>query len=518
MSYLKQKPKLPIGTLIDGYPSVEKALHSDRYCEVYLLKEYPDFSLLFVLLSDIDKEKILKWWEQNRVEYSLFENVMTPQTSLTSIQAVIKVPGKWLGDYSLHLNKRGWVNFLLTLIHLTKTSKTFENAPNLTPSLLWISVNKEITLSSPILSSKALSEADIISSVGKTFYAVATGIRLDENEDSTSLSSLSRWCANAGSELSGLIRRCIDQSVSSLSEIEDEVKTFVQEDSLMLSHPDRIHKAISKTSSIHTKPEGGGFEKVAGMQELKELLIQEVIDPIRDPEPYKKYGLTIPNGILLFGPPGCGKTYIAMQLAEELGYYFAKIIPSEVGSPYTHQSVLNIRDIFETAAEKAPAILFIDEFEALVPSRSELGGHQHYKAEEVNEFLSQLNECADKNIIVIAATNEPEKIDFAILRTGRFDKLIYVGPPDELAREEMLRLHLENRPIEKGIDLAKLSKYLEGYSASDIKFLVDESARLAMRNKSSISNETILTVKEKIPASITDEVANRYKTFTSRGI
>src|SRR5262249_9654005 len=156
----------------------------------------------------------------------------------------------------------------------------------------------------------------------------------------------------------------------------------------------------------------------------KQLLMQEVIEPLRNPETFKRYGLTVPNGMLLFGPPGCGKTYIAKQLAEELDYSFIEVIPSEVAGIYIHQSVLKIREIFESAEEKAPSIVFIDEFEAFVPSRAELGATQQHKSEEVNELLVQLSNCAERNIFLIAATNEPGKIDHAIRRTGRLDKLV----------------------------------------------------------------------------------------------
>jgi ATP-dependent Zn protease len=171
-----------------------------------------------------------------------------------------------------------------------------------------------------------------------------------------------------------------------------------------------FHDGSSKMrSTLPSSAIGRGLDKVAGMHALKELLRSEVVVPIRNPEPYRRYGLSIPNGILLYGPPGCGKTYIARQLAEELGHYFVEIIPSELASSYVHQSVIRIRELFDTAAEQAPAVIFIDEFEALVPTRGELGGHQHYKAEKVNEFLAHLNSCAEKKIFVIAATNQPKK-------------------------------------------------------------------------------------------------------------
>ena len=253
------------------------------------------------------------------------------------------------------------------------------------------------------------------------------------------------------------------------------------------------------------------------MHALKDLLRREVVSPVRNPEPYRRYGLSIPNGILLFGPPGCGKTYIARQLAEELGHYFVEIIPSEVASPYVHQTVMRIRDLFDDAAEQAPAVVFIDEFEALVPARAGLGGHQQYKAEEVNEFLAHLNSCSQKQIFVIAATNQPDKIDPAVRRTGRLDKLIYVGPPDAEARREMLALHLEGRPVAVDFDLGALADALEGYSASDIRFLVDEAARGALNRLKDITNESFRSAMARIQPSVTSEIEAQYQSIEQRG-
>jgi transitional endoplasmic reticulum ATPase len=253
------------------------------------------------------------------------------------------------------------------------------------------------------------------------------------------------------------------------------------------------------------------------MQSLKELLLRDVIDPIHNPQRFEEYGLTIPNGILLFGPPGCGKTYIARQLAEELGHFFIEMIPSEIASPYIHSTVLRVREIFDSAAERAPSILFIDEFEALVPARSELGGFQQYKAEEVNEFLAQLNGCASKQVFVIAATNEPAKIDPAIRRSGRLDKLIYVGPPDNEARGAMLTHHLRGRPCESSLDIGRVATELNGYSASDLKLVVDEAARLALEKAELIGMEHIRTAAARVPPSVSEADEQKYRGFTERG-
>jgi SpoVK/Ycf46/Vps4 family AAA+-type ATPase len=266
-------------------------------------------------------------------------------------------------------------------------------------------------------------------------------------------------------------------------------------------------------------PAERGLDKVAGMDELKALLYDEVVSALREPDDLKAYGLTIPNGILLFGPPGCGKTYIARQLAEELNYFFKEVFPSEIGSTFIHDTTLKIREVFDTAAEHAPAILFVDEFEAMVPARRALGAHQHHTAEEVSEFLKQLESCAQRRIVLIAATNEPWKIDPAVLRTGRLDKLIYVSAPDATARAAMLRFHLYGRRQCEGIDVVSLADALPGYSASDIKLLVDEAARRARKVRQPIAEEHLrAAARELVPPSVTARDELRFLAFGQRGV
>ena len=200
-----------------------------------------------------------------------------------------------------------------------------------------------------------------------------------------------------------------------------------------------------------------------------------------------------------------------------MGHHFVEVIPSELASPYIHDSVTKIRELFDDAAEKAPTVLFIDEFEALVPTREGLGGHQQYKSEEVNEFLAHLNGCSDKKIFVIAATNQPAKIDPAVRRTGRLDKLIYVGPPDCEARKEMLALHLGGRPVGADVHVEELAELLEGYSASDIRFLVDEAARDALMKSQAISRESFRSAMAKVQPSVPAAIEAEYQSIQQRG-
>ncbi len=259
-----------------------------------------------------------------------------------------------------------------------------------------------------------------------------------------------------------------------------------------------------------------GLAAIPGMQQLKELLLEEVVAPLRNPEKYKKYRISIPNGILLYGPPGCGKTFIAQHLAEELGYNFFEISPSSIGSPYVHESGLKIRGLFDNAAQKSPVLIFVDEFEGMVPSRSQMRAEDQYKAEEVNEWLVQINNCADRGILFIAATNEPWKIDEAVRRTGRIDKKVYVGPPDSVAILQMLTHHLKGRPVKDENDLALFAQKIAGagYSASDIKVLADEAAKLALRSDADISiDHLVRAAAERVPPSITRESEEFYMSF-----
>lgn len=259
-----------------------------------------------------------------------------------------------------------------------------------------------------------------------------------------------------------------------------------------------------------------GFECVAGMEELKALLANDVIKPLLDPEKYKKFKLSIPNGILLFGPPGCGKTFIVRKLAEELGYTFIELKHSDVGSSYVYGTVGKIAKIFEIAKLRAPSIVFIDELSGLVPKRENLGMSSMHKEEEVNEFLMQLNDAADSGVLVVGATNYPDRIDTAILRAGRMDKLIYVPPPDLKARKELFKMGLSGRPHEESIDCEKLAKLTDYYVSSDIDLILDEAAREAINEDKPITEKMILLVISKIKPSISKKELEYFQQFAVR--
>jgi transitional endoplasmic reticulum ATPase len=261
-----------------------------------------------------------------------------------------------------------------------------------------------------------------------------------------------------------------------------------------------LEKSATQSQTLSSVKKGEGFKSIAGMQDLKDTIKLDVIDALNEKEKYAEYGLTIPNGMLLYGPPGCGKTFFAEKMAEEIGFNFYQIKPSDIQSKWVNASQENIKNLFEEARKNAPSIIFIDELDALVPNRNN-SSVNHMNTSAVNEFLAQMNNSGDEGVFIIGATNRPNSIDPAILRAGRLDKHIYLPPPDYKARELMFKLYLEKRPTEIGLDYSKLAEATENYVSSDIKFLCDEASRMALRSKSRINKEILLeTIKSNKPS------------------
>lgn len=263
------------------------------------------------------------------------------------------------------------------------------------------------------------------------------------------------------------------------------------------------------------KGNGHGFEDIAGMHELKEMLQQKVIFVLKNKELAEEYKLTPPNGMLLYGPPGCGKSFFAEKFAEQTQFNFILVKSSDLASIYVHGSQEKIGKLFKQAEASAPTVLCFDEFDAFVPNRSSIGA-EHVSG-EVNEFLSQLNNCSKRGIFVVATTNRPDMIDPAVLRTGRLDKQIYVPLPDHDARKEMFALYLKGRPYDEGaIDFDRLSDLTEGYIASDIAFIVNDTAMTAAFTHSKITQELIeRTIGETRP-SISPELMQYYEKLKAK--
>lgn len=261
-------------------------------------------------------------------------------------------------------------------------------------------------------------------------------------------------------------------------------------------------------------PKGKGFSAIAGMQELKDKMQVEVIDALRSPEEYAKYGITIPNGMLLYGPPGCGKTFFAKHFAEEVGFNFMLIKPSSLKSRFVNATQENIAKMFEDAEENAPTIIFIDEMNELVPNRD---SDVHEMARSaVNEMLAQMDRTGEKGIFIIGATNYPDMIDPAILRAGRLDKKYYIGTPDFEARKLMFELYLKSRPYDFGLDYDKLAQLTQDYVSSDIEMIVNDASRIALRQKSRITMAILESVITQTRPSLTKSEIQKYQSIRKK--
>ena len=233
----------------------------------------------------------------------------------------------------------------------------------------------------------------------------------------------------------------------------------------------------------------GGFADVAGMEGLKQELLKRVIWVLRDKEKAARYRLLPPNGMLLYGPPGCGKTFFAKKFAEESGFNYFLVNGSDLGSTYIHGTQGKIADLFKKAEQNAPSVICFDEFDSFVPARGSDSARN--RAEEVNEFLSQLNNCAERGVFVIGTTNRIDMIDPAVLRKGRMDLKYEIPAPDPETRTAMFALYLKGRPVSDDINLARLAALTDNYASSDIAFIVNESAMVAALSDEPITQQIL---------------------------
>jgi AAA+ superfamily predicted ATPase len=261
------------------------------------------------------------------------------------------------------------------------------------------------------------------------------------------------------------------------SQAEDELRDVLP--TMFVGEAGSVSAGLDEARAYDAEHTGLTLADVAGLDEVKKRLEAAFLAPMRNPELRKLYGKSLRGGLLLYGPPGCGKTFIARAVAGELGARFITVSFADLIDMFVGRSEKNIHELFEVARRNAPCVVFLDEVDAIGQKRSQLRNTPMRSA--VNQLLLELDDVASDNtgVFLLAATNHPWDVDSALRRPGRFDRTLLVLPPDGPAREGVFRYHLRDRPV-GGIDLARLSRLTDGYSGADIAHVCESAAEQAL--------------------------------------
>ncbi|MCC5994384.1 MAG: CDC48 family AAA ATPase [Candidatus Aenigmarchaeota archaeon] len=316
------------------------------------------------------------------------------------------------------------------------------------------------------------------------------------------------------------LRRVLPEIRDKLKEGEEVPKEVLEklvvtkqdfENALRVVEPSAMREVLVEVPKVK-------WEDIGDLEEVKKTLREMVEWPLKYRESFERLGIQPPKGILLYGPPGCGKTLLAKAVATESGANFIAVKGPELLSKWFGESEKRVRDLFKKAKQVAPCIIFFDEIDALAPRRG-IGMHEATER-IVAQLLTEISGIEEvKNVVLIAATNRPDLVDPALLRPGRLDKLVFIPPPDEKGRLEILKVHTRKVPLAKDVNLEELAKRTEGYSGADLEALVREAAMNALRediNAKEVKAKHFEEALKKIPPSLSKELIEYYKRFEER--
>ncbi len=244
--------------------------------------------------------------------------------------------------------------------------------------------------------------------------------------------------------------------------------------------PSAVREVFIEVPNVH-------WDDIGGLEDVKQQLIEVVEWPLKKPEAFKRIGITPPKGVLIFGPPGCGKTLLAKAVATESEANFISVKGPELLSKWVGESEKAVREIFRKARTAAPAVIFFDEIDAIAPTRGGRAGDSHVTERVISQILTEMDGLeAMKDVLVLAATNRPDLVDPALLRTGRFDRLVYVGVPDAQGRREIFKIYTANMPLDDDVDMDRLVAETELFVGGDIEALCREAGMRALREDMNI--------------------------------
>jgi transitional endoplasmic reticulum ATPase len=274
--------------------------------------------------------------------------------------------------------------------------------------------------------------------------------------------------------------------------------------------PTAMREVYIEVATVH-------WSDIGGLDTVKQHLIEAVEWPMKQPEIFKRLGIKPPKGILLYGPPGCGKTLLARAVATESDANFISIKGPEVFSKWVGESEKAIREVFRKARMAAPAVIFFDEMDSLTPMRGSGSGDSGVSERVISQLLTEMDGITTlQDIVVIAATNRPNLIDPAVLRPGRFDRLIYVPEPDDKSRLQILKLYATGMPLNKDVDLNMVAMQAKYYSGADLENICREAAMHALRrdiNASEVTMKDFQDALKEVGPSVTPDMEKWYKSF-----
>jgi transitional endoplasmic reticulum ATPase len=294
-------------------------------------------------------------------------------------------------------------------------------------------------------------------------------------------------------------------------------KMVVNEDDFLSAYREITPTAMRE---VYVEVPSVRWKEVGGLEEIKNELAQSVEWPLKKPEVFKRMGITPPRGILLYGPPGCGKTLLARAVATESEANFISVKGPEIFSKWVGESEKAIREVFRKARTAAPAIIFFDELDSIIPRRG--AGYSDSGATErvISQLLTEMDGIeALQNVVVIAATNRPDILDPAVMRPGRFDRLIDVPAPDSQALLQIFKIHARNMPLSKDVDLQEIGQKAKGYSGADVEALCREAAMNALRDNidaKEVTRKDFDKAMETIKPSINEKMEEYYAQFSER--
>ncbi|RSN74119.1 CDC48 family AAA ATPase [Candidatus Methanodesulfokora washburnensis] len=331
------------------------------------------------------------------------------------------------------------------------------------------------------------------------------GVPLDDDVDLDKLADITHGFV--GADLAALVREAAMRAVRRImpkikweeetipAEILNELKVTMNDfnEALKEIQPSALREVIVQVPNVK-------WSDIGGLKDVKEELIMAIEWPLKYPEIFQASGTKQPKGILLYGPPGTGKTLLAKAVANESGANFISVKGPEIMSKWVGESEKAIREIFRKARQTAPCVIFFDEIDSIAPQRGSGIGDSRVTERIISQLLTELDGLEElRKVVVIGATNRPDLLDPALLRPGRFDRLIYVPPPDEEARLEIFKIHTKNRPLAQDVDLRKLAKMTENFTGADIEALVNAASMMALKEfveKYKDPNEAKAHVKE----------------------